>query len=91
MKIGNQGGMKALSAGDSSGTAASSIKPSTSLSSNEIELQSSKLQPALNKLSEMPELDHARIAQLRDAIEKGEISFNATRLAALIQKYHDSK
>lgn len=51
-------------------------------------LQSGVLGPALQALREMPEIDEARVAQLREAYQRGELRFDAGKLAALIQRYH---
>jgi negative regulator of flagellin synthesis FlgM len=52
------------------------------------ELESAVLQPALKAMREMGEIDHERVAQLRDALAKGELPFDAGKLAGLIQKFH---
>jgi negative regulator of flagellin synthesis FlgM len=52
------------------------------------ELESSVLQPAQSALRAMPDFDAARVAELRDALAKGELPFDAGRLAGLIQKFH---
>ena len=54
-------------------------------------LQSEVLQPAMAALRDMPEIDHARVAQLRDALAKGELPFDPARLAGLIQRFHGGK
>lgn len=54
-------------------------------------LQSAVLQPALAALQQMPEIDHEKVAQLRDALAKGELPFNADKLAGLIQRFHGSE
>jgi negative regulator of flagellin synthesis FlgM len=51
-------------------------------------LQSSTLQPALAAMREMPEIDEAKVAALRDALAKGELPFNPARLAGLIERFH---
>jgi negative regulator of flagellin synthesis FlgM len=51
-------------------------------------LQSEVLQPALAALRAMPEIDQARVAQLRDALAKGELRFDPARLAGLVQRFH---
>jgi negative regulator of flagellin synthesis FlgM len=51
-------------------------------------LQSDTLQPALDALRALPEIDRARVAELRDALAKGELPFDAARLAGLIQRFH---
>jgi len=52
------------------------------------ELQSAVLQPAMQAMKDMPEIDHERVAQLRDALAKGELPFDAGKLAGLIQRFH---
>ena len=51
-------------------------------------LQSSVLQPAAEALRAMPDFDAARVAELRDQLAKGELPFNAGRLAGLIERFH---
>jgi negative regulator of flagellin synthesis FlgM len=51
-------------------------------------LQSAVLQPALQALRDMPDIDHEKVAQLRDALAKGELPFNAGKLAGLIERFH---
>jgi negative regulator of flagellin synthesis FlgM len=51
-------------------------------------LQSEVLQPAREALAKLPDFDAARVAELRDALAKGELPFDATRLAGLIQRFH---
>jgi negative regulator of flagellin synthesis FlgM len=52
------------------------------------ELQSAVLQPAMAALRAMPEIDHERVAMLRDALAKGELPFDPSKLAGLIQRFH---
>jgi negative regulator of flagellin synthesis FlgM len=51
-------------------------------------LQSAVMQPALAAMREMPDIDHQRVAELRDALAKGELPFDASKLAGLIQRFH---
>lgn len=51
-------------------------------------LQSKTLAPALEALRALPDVDLARVAALRDALAKGELPFDAARLAGLIQRFH---
>ncbi|MDQ1924908.1 flagellar biosynthesis anti-sigma factor FlgM [Massilia pseudoviolaceinigra] len=51
-------------------------------------LQSEVLQPAMAALAAMPEIDHERVSQLRDALAKGELPFDPARLAGLIERFH---
>ncbi|MBV8124402.1 MAG: flagellar biosynthesis anti-sigma factor FlgM [Paucibacter sp.] len=54
-------------------------------------LQSAVLQPAVQALKEMPEMDMERVNQLRDALAKGELPFDPGKLASLIQRFHGSE
>ena len=51
-------------------------------------LESAVLQPAAKALGALPDFDAARVAELRDALAKGELPFDAGRLAGLIQRFH---
>ena len=51
-------------------------------------LQSSTLQPALAAMHDMPEIDEAKVAALRDALAKGELPFDPVKLAGLIERFH---
>lgn len=52
------------------------------------ELQSGVLQPALAALKELPDIDHAKVAALREALARGEIPFDPAKLAGLIERHH---
>nr|WP_314545180.1 flagellar biosynthesis anti-sigma factor FlgM [uncultured Massilia sp.] len=54
-------------------------------------LESSVLKPAQAALAALPDFDAARVAELRDALAKGELPFDAARLAGAIQRFHGSK
>lgn len=54
-------------------------------------LESSVLQPAQAALRTLPDFDAARVAELRDALSKGELPFDSGRLAGLIQRFHGSQ
>lgn len=51
-------------------------------------LESAVLQPAQSALRALPDFDAAKVAELRDALAKGELPFDAGRLAGLIQQFH---
>ena len=57
----------------------------------EAALESAVLQPAQGALRALPDFDAARVAELRDALAKGELPFDAGRLAGLIERFHGSK
>lgn len=54
-------------------------------------LESSVLQPAQQALRTLPDFDAAKVAELRDALAKGELPFDSGRLAGLIQQFHGMK
>ncbi len=54
-------------------------------------LQSEVLQPALQAMKELPEIDQERVDMLRDALAKGELPFDPAKLAGLIQRFHGSE
>ena len=51
-------------------------------------LQAETLAPAMEALRALPDFDHARVAELRDALAKGELPFDPARLAGLITRFH---
>jgi negative regulator of flagellin synthesis FlgM len=54
-------------------------------------LQSAVLQPALQAMRAMPEIDQEKVDLLRDALAKGELPFDPAKLAGLIQRFHGSE
>ena len=53
--------------------------------------ESAVLQPAQSALKALPDFDAAKVAELRDALSRGELPFDAGRLAGLIQRFHGSQ
>jgi negative regulator of flagellin synthesis FlgM len=51
-------------------------------------LQSAALAPAMAALRKMPDIDLAKVDQLRDALAKGEVPFDPAKLAGLIKRFH---
>jgi len=77
----------------SSGTAVDSGKAQSAAAAGEAApaLQSAVLQPALAALRDMPDIDQAKVEALRDALARGDVPFNAGRLAGLIERYHGNR
>jgi negative regulator of flagellin synthesis FlgM len=72
--------------------AAPAVVPSTGAPERATEaLESAVLQPAQSALKALPDFDAEKVAQLRDALSKGELPFDAGRLAGLIQRFHGSQ
>jgi negative regulator of flagellin synthesis FlgM len=62
----------------------------TSATSAPNSMQSSVLAPAITALRDLPEIDQSKVAMLRDALARGELPFDASKLAALIERYHQA-
>jgi negative regulator of flagellin synthesis FlgM len=73
------------------GPAAADTAPAPAAAAAAAPLQAETLQPAKDAMAAMPEIDHARVAELRDLLAKGELPFDAARLAGLIQRFHGGK
>jgi negative regulator of flagellin synthesis FlgM len=73
--------------GSSASTATAAMAPA----STPAPLQSAVMQPALAALRDMPDIDHAKVAALRDALAKGELPFDAAKLAGLIARFHGGR
>lgn len=54
-------------------------------------LQSSALQPAMEAMRALPEIDQARVDALREALARGEVPFDPDKLAGLIERFHGGK
>jgi len=76
-----QAGAAAPAAASATPSAAPSMAAGT-------ELESAVLQPAQRALGALPDFDAGRVAELRDALARGELPFDAGRLAGLIQRFH---
>jgi negative regulator of flagellin synthesis FlgM len=55
------------------------------------ELQSAVMEPARVALRDLPDVDTARVAELRDALARGELPFDPAKLAGLIQRFHGGR
>lgn len=72
-------------------SAGSDAAPSAAVAGAPAALQSEVLKPAAEALRAMPDFDAARVAELRDALARGELPFDPARLAGLIQKFHGGR
>lgn len=78
--------------GGSAGTASvDSAEPVATGAAENAPLQAATLGPAQAALEAMPEIDNARVAAVRDALARGEIQFDAKRLAGLIERFHGGR
>lgn len=72
-------------------SAGSDAAPASAAGGAPAALQSEVLKPAAEALRAMPDFDAARVAELRDALARGELPFDPARLAGLIQKFHGGR
>ena len=73
------------------GGASTAAAPAASANAAPAALESEVLQPATQALRAMPDFDAARVAELRDALAKGELPFDPARLAGMIQRFHGGR
>jgi negative regulator of flagellin synthesis FlgM len=73
------------------GSSAPAIAAPLTSAAPALALESALLEPAQAALRALPDFDAVRVAELRDALAKGELPFDAGRLAGLIQRFHGSQ
>lgn len=91
MKIGANNGHavdKPVARSEPSGVAKTGGGAPAVLGTANAELESRVLGPAQATLAALPEIDQAKVDALREALARGEIGFDADRLARLIQRFH---
>lgn len=71
--------------------AGSAPAPAAGAAAEATPLQAGTLAPAQEALAAMPEIDSARVAAVREALARGEIRFDAQRLAGLIERFHGGR
>lgn len=77
--------------GSAGATSVDSAEPTPTAAAENAPLQAATLAPAQAALEAMPEIDNARVAAVRDALARGEIQFDAKRLAGLIERFHGGR
>ena len=88
-----------ISTGSPDGVAVQRVADSAPVDANEAAapapapapLQSAVMQPALQAMRDMPEIDQEKVDMLRNALAKGELPFDAAKLAGLVQRFHGSE
>lgn len=53
--------------------------------------QTGRLQAAHVQLAAMPEVDAVRVAQIKAALARGEIAFDAQKIAGLVVRHHGGR
>ena len=71
--------------------AAAPAAPAASEAADATSADGALLRAARAQLQQMPEIDAARVAELRSALDRGEVRMDTARLADLIARYHGSK
>ncbi|MFS2003047.1 flagellar biosynthesis anti-sigma factor FlgM [Duganella sp. CT11-25] len=87
----NPGGMAVQQVADSGAADGAEAAAAPAPASAPAPLQSAVMQPALQAMREMPEIDQEKVDMLRDALAKGELPFDPAKLAGLIQRFHGSE
>ena len=73
----------------STNQAAASVRNTSSVARTDAGTsQSASLQAAQAALQALPDVDEAKVAALREALARGEVHFDANKLAGLISRYH---
>lgn len=53
--------------------------------------QTTRIQAAQQQLAALPEIDAARVAEIKDALARGEITFDPRKLAGLVVRHHGGR
>lgn len=53
--------------------------------------QTERVQAAQAQLAAMPEVDAARVAEIKAALARGEIAFDAQKIAGLVVRHHGGR
>lgn len=53
--------------------------------------QAERVQAARAQLASMPEVDAARVAEIKDALARGEIGFDAQKIAGMVVRHHGGR
>lgn len=69
---------------------APAVTPASS-AAEQAPLQSAVLQQAKEAMQALPEIDQAKVNALREALARGELPFDAGKLAGLIDRYHGTR
>lgn len=54
----------------------------------QVGVQAASVQRAQVQAAQMPDVDAARVAEIKEALARGDISFNSQKLAQLILRHH---
>lgn len=79
--------------GDAVQSAAASLPVAAAVVAPEVQVgaQAARMQRAQEALAGMPDVDAARVAEIKDALARGDISFDPRKLAQLIERHHGGK
>ena len=67
-------------------SAASVVAPEVSVGADTVSLQAAQAE-----MAQMPEVDAARVAEIKSALARGEISFDPQKLAQLVVRHHGGR
>lgn len=76
--------------GDAVHSAAAPLPMAAAVVAPEVQVgaQAARMQRAQAALAAMPDVDAARVAEIKEALARGDISFNPGKLAQLIARHH---
>lgn len=89
MKLSSLGGTAATQSGAARAAPSPAIS-SASVAEAQVQVgaQAESVQAAQQALAAMPELDMARVAEIKEALARGDIGFDPQKLARLIARHH---
>ena len=73
--------------------AAVSLAPAASVLGSDVQVgaQAARVQAAQGQLAAMPDVDAARVAEIKAALTRGEISFDPQKIAGLVMRHHGGR
>lgn len=71
--------------------AAAAVSPVVKPAAPKVATETSALSAARQSLQAGPEIDLAKVREIRDALLRGELNFDADKVASLMQKYHGGR
>jgi negative regulator of flagellin synthesis FlgM len=83
--------LRETSASTGSAAADTNSKPAAATDTAPAPLQSDTLKPLKAAMDQLPEVDSAKVAEIKAALADGSIKFDAGKLAGLIQRYHGGR
>ena len=73
--------------------AAACLAPAASVIGGDVQVgaQAARVQVAQSQLAAMPDIDAARVAEIKAALARGEINFDPKKIAGLVMRHHGGR